>query len=205
MYNLHLSAEQLEIRDTVRDFVAQEIKPAAIRPARLEPRPSRCCSNALDQASRIGLRTLSLSEDAGGAGADTLTCCIVIEELAAGDPDVAAVLAQTSTLARPAVRPGDERSPARALPAGLPGGRPLSSGVRRAGAGRRYHARHQLSSAAGRTSSHSDHRGARGRCVDHQRREEPRRQCAAREAVRGHGRDRRWRRTAFLVPRDAPD
>jgi len=48
----------------------------------------------------MGLRTLALSEDCGGAGADNLTCCIVTEELAAGDPDVAAVLAQTSTLAQ---------------------------------------------------------------------------------------------------------
>ena len=30
MYDLHLSAEQLEIRDTVRDFVAQEIKPITL-------------------------------------------------------------------------------------------------------------------------------------------------------------------------------
>jgi len=36
MYNLHLSVEQLEIRDTVRDFVAQTIRPAALRPERLE-------------------------------------------------------------------------------------------------------------------------------------------------------------------------
>jgi alkylation response protein AidB-like acyl-CoA dehydrogenase len=48
----------------------------------------------------MGLRTLALSEDRGGAGADNLTCCIVTEELAAGDPDAAAVLAQTSTLAQ---------------------------------------------------------------------------------------------------------
>jgi alkylation response protein AidB-like acyl-CoA dehydrogenase len=34
------------------------------------------------------------------SGADTLTCCIVAEELAVGDPDVAAVLAETSALAR---------------------------------------------------------------------------------------------------------
>ena len=33
MYNLHLSPEQLEIRDTVRDFVAQEVKPVALEPA----------------------------------------------------------------------------------------------------------------------------------------------------------------------------
>jgi alkylation response protein AidB-like acyl-CoA dehydrogenase len=99
MYNLHLTAEQLEIRDTVREFVAQEIRPAAIKPSRLEPLAKPLLLDALDQAARIGLRTLSLSEDAGGAGADTLTRCIAIEELAAGDPDIAAILAQTSTLA----------------------------------------------------------------------------------------------------------
>ncbi len=54
----------------------------------------------LERASQLGLRTLALSEDLGGAGADNLTCCIVIEELAVGDADVAAVLGQTSTLAR---------------------------------------------------------------------------------------------------------
>ena len=36
MYNLHLSAEQLEIRDTVRDFVTREIKPVALKAERLD-------------------------------------------------------------------------------------------------------------------------------------------------------------------------
>jgi hypothetical protein len=89
----------LQIRDTVRDFVAQEIKPLALEPQRLEASTRPILIEALDKASQIGLRTLALSEDAGGAGADNLTCCIVTEELAAGDPDLAAVLAQTSTLA----------------------------------------------------------------------------------------------------------
>src|SRR5262249_3900737 len=100
MYNLHLSAEQLEIRDTVRDFVAQEVKPRALAPARLEQRARPLLTDVLDKASHIGLRTLALSEELGGASADTLTCCIVTEELAVGDPDVAAVLAVTSALAR---------------------------------------------------------------------------------------------------------
>src|SRR5712672_241320 len=100
MYNLHLSAEQLEIRDTVRDFVAQEVKPLALVPARLEARERPLLTDALDKTSQLGLRTLALSEELGGAGADTLTCCIVAEELAVGDPDVAAVLAETSALAR---------------------------------------------------------------------------------------------------------
>jgi alkylation response protein AidB-like acyl-CoA dehydrogenase len=99
MYNLHLSPEQLEIRDTVRDFVAQEVKPPATEPKRLEARARPLLLDVLDQASQMGLRTLALSEDAGGTGADNLTCCIVTEELAVGDPDIAAVLAQTSTLA----------------------------------------------------------------------------------------------------------
>ncbi len=99
MYDLRLSPEQLEIRDTVRDFVAQEVKPPALEPARLEAQTRPLLTGALDKAAQLGLRALALSEEAGGAGADTLTCCIVTEELAVGDPDIAAVLAQTSTLA----------------------------------------------------------------------------------------------------------
>lgn len=100
MFNLHLSAEQLEIRDTVRDFVAREVKPAALAPARLEAFDKPLLTALLDQASQMGLRTLALSEGRGGAGADNLTCCIVTEELAVGDPDIAAALAQTSMLGR---------------------------------------------------------------------------------------------------------
>src|SRR5712691_10819256 len=99
MYDLHLGPEQLEIRDTVRDFVAREIKPVALKADRLETRERPLLVDLLDQASQLGLRALALSEIAGGAGADNLTCCIVCEELAAGDPDIAAVLAQTWALA----------------------------------------------------------------------------------------------------------
>lgn len=98
MYNLHLSAEQLAFRDTVREFVAQEVKPIAVSPQRLEAAEQCLPMELLDKASEIGLRTLALSEELGGAGADNLTCCLVTEELAAGDADVAAVLAETSTL-----------------------------------------------------------------------------------------------------------
>ncbi len=119
MYDLHLSPEQLQIRDTVRDFVARVLKPAALAPARLEARERPLLVDALDQASRLGLRTLALAEEAGGAGADNLTCCILIEELAAGDPDVAAVLAQTSTLARVAFGAMTPQQGARFLPAFL--------------------------------------------------------------------------------------
>jgi butyryl-CoA dehydrogenase len=99
MYSLHLSPEQRDIRDTVRDFVTRQVKPVTLKPDRLEAQQRPLLTAPLDQASQLGLRTLALSEDAGGAGADTLTCCLACEELAVGDPDIAAVLAQTWTLA----------------------------------------------------------------------------------------------------------
>ena len=100
MYNLHLTAEQLEFRDTLHDFVEREIKPLALHPDRLQPFEKPLLGGLLDKASQMGLRTLALPEDAGGAGADTLTTCIVLEELAAGDVDIAAALGQTALLGR---------------------------------------------------------------------------------------------------------
>ncbi len=100
MYDLHLTAEQLEFRDTLRDFVEKEVKPAALSPGRLEPFDKPLLAGLLDKASQMGLRTLALPEEAGGAGADCLTSCIVMEELGAGDVDIAVVLGQTSALGR---------------------------------------------------------------------------------------------------------
>ena len=98
MYNLQLTPEQLEFRDTVREFVEGEIKPVALHPDRLQPFEKPLLADLLNKAAQMGLRTLALSEEAGGAGADGLTSCIVLEELGAGDVDLAAVLGQTSAL-----------------------------------------------------------------------------------------------------------
>ena len=99
MYDLNLSAEQIEFRDTVREFAEKEIRPAAISSERLQGYTPRLLAGQLAQAAQMGLRTLALSEAAGGAGADALTACIVMGELAAGDVGIASTLAQTSTLA----------------------------------------------------------------------------------------------------------
>jgi len=99
MYSLQLSPEQLEIRDTVRDFITREIKPVALKADRLDLCDRSLLTDLLDQASQMGLRSLALSEERGGAGADALTSCIVTEELAAGDADIAAVLSESSRLA----------------------------------------------------------------------------------------------------------
>lgn len=98
MYNLHLSAEQLEIRDTVRGFVTDEVKPVTLKSSRLDACDRSLPLDLLDKASQMGLRTLTLSEELGGAGADSLTACIVAEELSVGDADVGATLTETARL-----------------------------------------------------------------------------------------------------------
>jgi alkylation response protein AidB-like acyl-CoA dehydrogenase len=99
MYDLRLSEDQAAIRSAVREFVAGEVTPVASRPERLEPFDVPLARELVDAAGELGLRTLALAEADGGAGADMLTCCVVAEELAAGDVDVASVLAWTATLA----------------------------------------------------------------------------------------------------------
>lgn len=99
MFNLHLTSEQKAIRDMVRDFVRREIKPIVLQRERSENFNERFPWDVMEKASRIGLRTLVLSEKAGGAGADCLTTCIVAEELAVGDEGIAATLGQTMALA----------------------------------------------------------------------------------------------------------
>lgn len=102
MYDLQLTAEQLEFRDAVRDFVNREVKPAATDPQRLEPFEKPLMTGLLDQLAQMGLRGLALPEAAGGAGADLLTTCVLLEEIAAGDVDLAMVLGETALLARAA-------------------------------------------------------------------------------------------------------
>jgi alkylation response protein AidB-like acyl-CoA dehydrogenase len=99
MFNHALTREQIEFRDAVRDFVTHEVKPLTLDPARLQDLSRPLPGDLIDKAARIGLRTLALAEESGGAGADNLTGCVVMEELGAGDVDVAMPLALTSMLA----------------------------------------------------------------------------------------------------------
>jgi len=80
MYDLHLSPEQIEFRDTVRDFVEAEVKPVTLKADRLDLGDRTLPVEVLRKASQLGLRTGMLPEDWGGVGADALTACIVTEE-----------------------------------------------------------------------------------------------------------------------------
>lgn len=84
----------------MRGFARDEMKPVTLHPRRLEPFDKPLLTDLLNAASSMGLRALSLAEAHGGAGADSHTACLVIEELAQGDPDIAVVMAHTAVLAR---------------------------------------------------------------------------------------------------------
>ena len=96
MVNMHLTPEQLDFQDMLKNFVSKEIKPNSIKSDRLQPFDKPLMENLVAQLSELGLRSLNLSEDAGGVGADLLTSCIILEELAIGDVDIAITLGQTA-------------------------------------------------------------------------------------------------------------
>ncbi len=95
-----LTADQRRVRELVRKFVIRVVLPVA---AELDqrPNPEDCFSwQIVEEASRVGLRTLTLGEEYGGPGADSLTTAMVIEELAKGDLGVAVIFAQTLKIAQ---------------------------------------------------------------------------------------------------------
>ncbi|MFC1477522.1 acyl-CoA dehydrogenase family protein [candidate division KSB1 bacterium] len=75
---IELTEEQQMIRDTVRDFAAQEIAPIAAEIDENMTFPE----NTVKQMSELGLLGIPFPEEYGGAGLDTLSYTIVVEELA---------------------------------------------------------------------------------------------------------------------------
>ncbi len=95
MVEFALTEEQIALRDLARDFVGREVKPVApVLDAR--PDPADCFSwDLVEKLSAVGLRTVALDKQHGGAGADAVTLCMLAEELAVGDLGVSVLMAQT--------------------------------------------------------------------------------------------------------------
>jgi len=92
--------EQTAIIDTVRRFVEDKVLPVAADLDRAQ-NPEECFSwEIVEAADKIGIRTLTLAEEHGGLGADSLTTAMVVEELAKGDLGISVVFAQTLKLAQ---------------------------------------------------------------------------------------------------------
>lgn len=80
-----LTEEQLMIRQAVREFAQEEVKPLSrVLDAKIDPKD--CIDwDLVKKASDLGIRTLAIPEEWGGTGADLITRLIVQEELGAAD------------------------------------------------------------------------------------------------------------------------
>jgi alkylation response protein AidB-like acyl-CoA dehydrogenase len=83
-----LTEEQQEFRRAVREFAEEVIAPRAEEMDRLEEFPA----DIVKQMGQMGLFGLPFPEEYGGQGADFLTFCIAVEELARVDSSMAITL-----------------------------------------------------------------------------------------------------------------
>ncbi|MCC7105178.1 MAG: acyl-CoA dehydrogenase family protein, partial [Chloroflexi bacterium] len=100
MIDFTLTEEQLALQELAREFAEREIQPVVKEREALNDPSQRFPWDLVEAGSSLGLRTLGLPPDSGGAGANALAQCIVDEELASGDVGVATIFSQTSRLAR---------------------------------------------------------------------------------------------------------
>lgn len=83
--DFELSDEQRQIRDTVADFAAREIKPFAAQWDKDATFPRR----VVEQIGELGFLGVAFPEKYGGGGADTLSQVLVVEGLARYDAGLA--------------------------------------------------------------------------------------------------------------------
>jgi alkylation response protein AidB-like acyl-CoA dehydrogenase len=127
-----LSPEQELIRDTVRTFARERVEPLA---AELDLE-SRFPYELVSELAELGLMGLPIPERYGGAGGDTLSYAIAIEELTRIDSSVAiTVAAHTSLGTTPILLFGTEEQKERWLPNLASGRRLAAFGLTEAGAG----------------------------------------------------------------------
>ena len=111
--DLTLSPEQQAVRTAVREWVDDVVAPPALRNDREERFPTE----ALDGLRKTGFVGMSIGERWGGGGADPLTYCLFIEELARGDANVRSVMSVHLGLVAGSIeRWGTEEQKARWLP-----------------------------------------------------------------------------------------
>ena len=92
--NFELSEEQQLLRDTVRDFALTRVAPVA---AELD-REARFPYDLVAEMAGLGLMGIPIPEEYGGAGADTVSYAIAVEELTRIDSSVAITMAAHTSL-----------------------------------------------------------------------------------------------------------
>ena len=111
--NFDLTEEQQLVRDTVRTFARERVGPVA---AELD-REQRFPYELVAELAALGVMGMTISEEYGGAGADTVSYALVVEELTRIDSSVAiTVAAHTSLGTMPIYMFGNEEQKQEWLP-----------------------------------------------------------------------------------------
>jgi alkylation response protein AidB-like acyl-CoA dehydrogenase len=130
--NLDLTDEQELVRDTVRTFARERVAPIA---AELD-REQRFPYGLVSELAELGLMGMTIPEEYGGAGADTVSYAIVVEELTRVDSSVAITVAAHHSLGTlPIYYFGSEEQRRRWLPDLASGKRLAAFGLTEPGAG----------------------------------------------------------------------
>jgi alkylation response protein AidB-like acyl-CoA dehydrogenase len=130
--NFDLTPEQQLVRDTVREFAETRIAPVA---GQLD-REHRFPYDLVAELADLGLMGMTIPEEYGGAGADTLSYAIAIEELTRIDSSVAITVAAHHSLGTlPIYYFGSEEQKRQWLPDLASGRRLAAFGLTEPGAG----------------------------------------------------------------------
>jgi short-chain 2-methylacyl-CoA dehydrogenase len=130
--NFDLSEEQQLVRDTVREFALKRVAPVA---ADLD-HEQRFPYDLVAELAELGLMGMTIPEEYGGVGADTLAYAIVVEELTRIDSSVAITLAAHHSLGTlPIYYFGTEEQRRRWLPDLASGTKLAAFGLTEPGAG----------------------------------------------------------------------
>jgi short/branched chain acyl-CoA dehydrogenase len=130
--NFDLTSEQQLVRDTVREFAESRIAPVA---EELD-REHRFPYDLIAELAELGLMGMTIPEEYGGAGADTLSYAIAVEELTRIDSSVAITVAAHHSLGTlPIYYFGTEEQKRQWLPDLASGRRLAAFGLTEPGAG----------------------------------------------------------------------
>ena len=88
------TAEQIQLRNTVREFAEREIGPHVLEWDEAEIFPLQ----AIKKAGQLGLLGAIFPEDLGGAGLGYIEYAVIIEELSRVEPSVGLIVAAHNSL-----------------------------------------------------------------------------------------------------------
>src|SRR5580704_14234260 len=91
---LELTEEQRLIRDTARDFAAREVAPKA---AELD-RSGRWPAEIVAKMAELGLLGVAIPQEHGGAGMDTLSYALAMEEISAACASCGVIMSVNNSL-----------------------------------------------------------------------------------------------------------